>query len=48
MQKEFLETFEKNYFLVSSKFINQWKSFCRETNISREQPEPMNVDIVDA
>lgn len=47
MQEEFLESKEKNYYLVSCKFINEWKNFCRDTSNSRQQPEPMNADIVD-
>ena len=46
MQLEFQKSTDKVYYLVSCKFIEQWKNFCRDNASFRIQPEPMNIDIV--
>lgn len=46
MQSEFSKSTESIYYLVSTKFIRQWKAFIQDTSPNRSEISEMNIDIV--
>jgi hypothetical protein len=45
MQHLFQSSKDEVYFIVSTKFIQEWTEFCLSTETSRLGPRTMNYDI---
>lgn len=46
-QANFQSSTFATYYIVSAKFINQWRDFCLSNDITRTEPIPMNIDLID-
>ena len=45
MEEEFDSSEDQIYYIVSTKFIEEWIAFCESSNNRRLAPKKMNFDI---
>ncbi len=45
MQAHFQTSQDSIYFIVSVRFISEWRDFCLSTDTARSSPRPMNHEL---
>ena len=46
-QAQFQQSLDETYYIVSTKYIEEWREFCHSNEVERPEPQPMNQDLMD-